>query len=72
MHKKYNGNLSFVQRNIQFDIKHGVTRMEVDTFLEQVRNDSSFSDVRKIIGSGERLDNLHLDSRDSQEYKWFL
>ena len=72
MHKKYNGNLSFVQRNIQFDIKHGVTRMEVDTFLEQVRNDSSFADVRRIVGSGERIDNLQIESRDRQEYKWFL
>ena len=71
-HKKYNGNLSFVQRNIQFDIKHGVTRMEVDTFLEQVRNDSSFADVRRIVGSGERIDNLQIESRDRQEYKWFL
>ena len=72
MHKKYNGNLSFVQRNIQFDIKHGVTKMEVDTFLEHVRNDSSFADVRRIVGSGERIDNLQIESIDRQEYKWFL
>jgi hypothetical protein len=60
MHKKYNGNLSFVRRNIQFDIKHGVTRKEVDTFLDKVRNDSSFSDVRETVGSSERLDNLQI------------
>jgi hypothetical protein len=72
MHKKYNGNLSFVQRNIRFGIKHGVTRMEVGIFLEQVRNDSSFADVRKIAGSGERLDNLQIESGDRQGNKWFL
>jgi hypothetical protein len=60
MHKKYSGNLSFVQRNIQFDIKHGVTREEVDIFLEEVRNDSSFADVRKNLGSGERLEQLQI------------
>jgi hypothetical protein len=59
-HKKYSGNLSFVQRNIQFDIKHGVTREEVDIFLEEVRNDSSFADVRKNLGSGERLEQLQI------------
>jgi hypothetical protein len=60
MHKKYSGNLSFVQRNIQFDIKHGVTREDVDIFLEEVRNDSSFADVRKNLGSGERLEQLQI------------
>jgi hypothetical protein len=59
-HKKYSGNLNFVQRNIQFDIKHGVTREEVDIFLEEVRNDSSFADVRKNLGSGERLEQLQI------------
>ena len=46
--------------------------MEVGIFLEQVRNDSSFADVRKIAGSGERLDNLQIESGDRQENKWFL
>jgi hypothetical protein len=46
--------------------------MEVDTFLEQVRNDSSLADVRRIVGGGERIDNLQIESRDRQEYKWFL
>jgi ABC-type Mn2+/Zn2+ transport system ATPase subunit len=29
MHKKYNGKIGYVHRNIEFDIKHGVTREEV-------------------------------------------
>ena len=57
-HKKYSGNIGYVRRNIQFDIKHGVTVGEVITFLDKVRNDISFSDVRKSAGSGERLEQL--------------
>ena len=51
-------NIGYVRRNIQFDIKHGVTVEEVITFLDKVRNDISFSDVRKSAGSGERLEQL--------------
>ena len=57
-HKKYSGNIGYVRRNIQFDIKHGVTVEEVIIFLDKVRNDISFSDVRKSAGSGERLEQL--------------
>jgi hypothetical protein len=59
-HKKYGGNLANVHRNIEFDIKHGVTREEVALFLDKVRNDSSFSNVRKSVGSKERLEQLQI------------
>jgi hypothetical protein len=59
-HKKYGGNLANVHRNIEFDIKHGVTREEVAVFLDKVRNDSSFSNVRKSVGSKERLEQLQV------------
>jgi hypothetical protein len=59
-HKKYGGNLANVHRNIEFDIKHGVTREEVALFLDKVRNDSSFSNVRKSVGSKERLEQLQV------------
>ena len=62
-HKKYSGNIGYVRRNIQFDIKHGVTVEEVITFLDKVRNDISFSDVRKSAGSGERLEQLEKEQR---------
>jgi hypothetical protein len=61
MYKKYNGNMRFVQRSIQFDIRHGVTREEVNTFLETVRNDSSFSGVRENMGSKERIEQLQIN-----------
>ncbi len=67
-YKKYSGNLAKVQRNIAFDIRHGVTREEVNIFLERIRNDSSYSDVRKIVGSSERLDNLQNESINMRQY----
>ncbi|HEV2877358.1 MAG TPA: hypothetical protein VGW09_08785 [Nitrososphaeraceae archaeon] len=51
MHKKYNGKIGYVRRNIEFDILHGVTRDEVIAFLDKIQNDSSFSDTRKSEGS---------------------
>jgi hypothetical protein len=58
MHRKYNGKIGYVRRNINFDIKHGVTREEVIAFLDKVLNDPSFSDTRKIAGSTERIMEL--------------
>ena len=57
-HKKYGGNLFNVRRNIDFDIRHGVTREEVLSFLGKVRNDSDFSSLREKVGSIERLDEI--------------
>src|SRR5262245_61925361 len=59
-HKKYDGNLTSVRKNINFDIKHGVTKQEVSEFLDRVRNDPSFSDIRKCEGSKERIWKLQL------------
>ena len=70
MHNKYSGNLTYVRRSIQFDIKHGVTGEEVITFLDKVRNDISFTDVRKSAGSGERLDNLQVQLIERPQYTW--
>ena len=63
-HKKYGGNLANVHRNIDFDIRHGVTIQEVIVFLDKVRNAAEFSNVREIEGSIERLDliKIHFSS----------
>lgn len=53
-HKKYGG-LVHVCRQIEYDIKHGVTDEEVTSMFHKVRNDSSFSSLRKGVGSMERL-----------------
>jgi hypothetical protein len=54
-HKKYGGNLANIHRSIQYDIRHGVTIEEVLAFLNKVRNDFEFSNVRNKEGSMERL-----------------
>jgi hypothetical protein len=54
-HKKYGGNLANIHRSIQYDIRHGVTIEEVLAFLNTVRNDFEFSNVRNKEGSMERL-----------------
>lgn len=59
-HKKYGGNLTFVRRNINFDMKHGVTPEEVTKFLDKILNDPSFSEIRKSEGSKERIAELQL------------
>ena len=53
-HKKYGG-LANVCRQIEYDIKHGVTNEQVLTMFQKVRKDSSFSQLRKGNGSMERL-----------------
>ena len=59
-HKKYSGNLNYVRRSINYDIKHGVTRQEVTAFLAKIRTDFSFSDIRKGTGSIERIEELQI------------
>jgi hypothetical protein len=54
-HKRYGGNIVNVRRNINFDIQHGVTREGVAEFLDKIQSDPSFSDIRRIVGSIERI-----------------
>ena len=67
-HKKYGGNLGNVRRNINFDIKHGVTREEVVAFLDKVLNDPSFSNTRKIAGSIDRIKELQHQEWEELSY----
>jgi hypothetical protein len=53
-HKKY-GSLANICRQIEYDIKHGVSGEQVTSLFERIRNDSSFSTLRKGNGSMERL-----------------
>jgi hypothetical protein len=55
--------LTNVRRNINFDIKHGVTKEEVTDFLNKIQNDPSFADRRKIEGSKERFEELRLEKQ---------
>ena len=58
--KKYS-TISNCAKQIEYDIKHGVTREEVIAFLDKVRNDSSYSNVRENVGSKERLEQLQIE-----------
>lgn len=53
-HKKY-GRLTNICRQIEYDIRHGVTHEQVIAMFQKVRKDSSFSNLRKSNGSMERL-----------------
>ncbi|MGA6923996.1 MAG: hypothetical protein WBY22_13815 [Nitrososphaeraceae archaeon] len=57
-HKKYGGNIANLNKSINFDLRHGVTREEVLLFLDKVRNDADFSNVRDSLGSIERLNEI--------------
>ena len=56
-HKRY-GSLAKICRQIDYDIKHGATSEELISMFEQIRNDSSFSSLRKGDGSMRRLDEI--------------
>jgi hypothetical protein len=71
-HKKYGG-LASMCRQIEYDIKHGATKEQVLSMFRRVRNDSSFSDLRKNTGSIERLDEVenHFTKPKILEPKWY-
>ncbi|MFI5405574.1 MAG: hypothetical protein ACHQ1D_03565 [Nitrososphaerales archaeon] len=56
-HKQY-GNLAQVTKRIDYDIKHGVEKQEVLDFLELVKTDESYSELRQATDLGYRLDTL--------------
>jgi hypothetical protein len=58
LHKKY-GTLTSVCRQINYDVKHGVTNEQVLLLLQTIRNDSYYSSILKDnSGSMERLDEI--------------
>jgi hypothetical protein len=70
-HKKYN-KISNILKGINYDIKHGVTREEVLSFMDEVINSSSFSDLRKVEGSAARLREVkqHFVPLQARTYQW--
>ena len=57
IHKQY-GNLAQVTKRIDYDIKHGVEKQEVLDFLELVKTDESYSELRKAIDFDYKLGTL--------------
>jgi len=68
--KRY-GRISNVCRQIGYDIKQGATNEQVLLLLQKIRNDSSFSSLRKNSGSIERLDEVekYFTPRE-KSYSW--
>ena len=58
LHKRYNGNLTYVCKNIGFDIKHGVTNDQVLAFIDKVKSDPSYTNMQQNTDSLERLQSL--------------
>ena len=56
-HKRY-GSLSKICRQIDYDIKHGATSDELMSMFDQIRNNSSYSNLRKSNGSMKRLTEI--------------
>ncbi|MDR4510382.1 MAG: hypothetical protein MRJ93_01595 [Nitrososphaeraceae archaeon] len=56
-YKRFN-NIYRTRGNIKNDIKHGVTNEEVQLFLQKLRDDSTFLDLRNKDGVLERLDEV--------------
>ena len=70
---RYYGGLTNVCKQIGYDIKHGATIEQVLLLLQKIRNDSSFSNLRKNDGSMERLNELDkhfLPSKEEKKYYW--
>jgi hypothetical protein len=55
--KRY-GRITNICRQIDYDIKQGVTTEQVLLILQKIRDDSSFSSLREKDGSIERLDEV--------------
>ncbi|MGA8912586.1 MAG: hypothetical protein WB443_06995 [Nitrososphaeraceae archaeon] len=55
--KRY-GRITNICRQIDYDIRQGVTTEQVLMILQKIRDDSSFSTLREKDGSIERLDEV--------------
>jgi hypothetical protein len=70
-HKRY-AKISIVCRQIDYDIKHGVTSDQVLTLLQKIRTHSSFSDLLRNEGSLKRLEEIKEHFLPSQNTpKWW-
>jgi hypothetical protein len=71
--KKYS-TISSCSKQIEYDIKHGVTAQEVADLINNIRNDTSYSEVRQNQDAIQRLDELQrqLNSPKNQVGKKFI
>ena len=55
--KKYS-NVTSCSKQIEYDMKHGVTAEEVIAVMRKIRHDKSYSKFRQIQEAVQRLDDL--------------
>ena len=67
--KKY-GTIGRVSKRVEYDIKHGVEKEEVYTFLQSLRTEPSFCEVRNHEGSLTRLNELQKYFNDPTGWKF--
>lgn len=71
IYRRY-GKIANVCRQINYDIKQGATNDQVLLFLQKIRNDSSFSVLRAINGSLDRLEELENEFLPNKKiYHWY-
>ena len=71
MFKRY-GKLTNICRQINYDIKQGATNDQVLLFLQKIRKDTYFTQLRGIDGSLDRLDELENEFLpDKKKYDWY-
>jgi len=69
-HKRY-GTITHCCRQINYDVKHGVTNEEVLSFLQKIRLDSLYSSTQDNVGSIGRLDELEMRYMPANEKGYF-
>jgi len=65
--KKYS-TISSCSKQIEYDIKHGVTVQEVAELMNKIRNDASYSEVRQ--NQVQRLDELERQLNSPKKVDW--
>jgi len=72
-HKRY-GKISIICRQIEYDIKHGVSIEQVLMYIQKIRTHSTFLNLLKNEGSLKRLDEVqeHFSPPPiERSYKWW-
>ena len=67
--KKYS-TISSCSKQIEYDIKHGVTTKEVADLMNKIRTDASYSEVRQIQDAIHRLDELERQLNSPKKLGW--
>jgi len=68
-HKKY-GNISNICRQIEYDMRHGVTKEELLSSFSEIHTHSSYQGLRKDSGSMIRLSEMEEHFTKAKSRLW--